>query len=86
MAFSRNNSKNDEDVPKDLTEQVITLHSHANGQETQQNTDETCNSEIIRKNCTSHMKHETTNNVDIKFQGTKLYIDAPGFSCGSIWL
>ena len=47
MVFSRNGSENDDacwakfkKVPKDLTDQTLTLHSHANGQQTQRNTEE----------------------------------------------
>ena len=50
MAFSRNDSEYDDiffvdfmDDSEDLTRKALTLHSHANGQETQQNTEETCN-------------------------------------------
>ena len=87
MAFSRNDSKNDDacfaefkNAPKDLTGQTLILHSHANGQETQQNTEENCNAEIISRNCTSHMKHETTVNVEIKVQGTEICINVSGCS------
>ena len=41
--------------------------------------EETYNAEIIGKNCTSLMKHETTANVDIKVQGTEIGIDVSGF-------
>ena len=87
MTFSRNDSKNDDasfaefkNVSKDLTGQALTLDNHNNGQETQQNTEEICNAEIISRNCTSHMKHATTDNVDIEVQGTELYIDVSGCS------
>ena len=87
MAFSRNDSKHDDvcfaefdNVPQDLTGQVLTLHSQVNGQQTQQNTEEICNAGIISRNCTSHMKHETTANIDIKVQGTELCINVSGCS------
>ncbi|XP_020610562.1 uncharacterized protein LOC110049128 [Orbicella faveolata] len=85
MAFSRNDSKTDDvcfaefkNVPKDLTGQALTLHSHANGQETRQNTEEISHAEIISRNCTSHMKHERTGNVEIKVQGTEICINVSG--------
>ena len=88
MAFSRSDDvcfAGFKNISKDLTGQALTLDSHADGQETQQNTEEICNAEILSRNCTSHMKHETTDSVDIKVQGTELYIDVSGFSvaqCG----
>jgi len=85
MAFSRNDSKNDDvcfaefkNVPKDPTGQALTLHSHADGQETQQNMEEISHAEIISRNCTSHMKHERTGNVEIKVQGTEICINVSG--------
>ena len=85
MAFSRNDSKNDDacfaefkNAPKDLTGQTLILHSHANGQETRQNTEEISHAEIISRNCTSHMKHERTGNVEIKVQGTEICINVSG--------
>ena len=87
MAFSKSDSTNDyacctefKNVPKDLTGQAVTLHSHANGQQTQQNKEEICNAEISSRNCTSHMKHETTANVDIKVQETEICINVSGCS------
>ena len=87
MAFSRNDSTNDDacctefkNVPKDLTGQAVTLHSHANGQQPQQNKEEICNAEISSRNCTSHMKHETTANVDVKVQETEICINVSGCS------
>ena len=88
MAFSRSDDvcfAGFKNISKDLTGQALTFDSHADGQETQQNTEEICNAEILSRNCTSHMKHETTDSVDIKVQGTELYIDVSGFSvaqCG----
>jgi len=82
MAFSRNDSDCDDvtfvefkDDFKDLTRQALTLYSHTIGQQTRQNTEETCNAEIISKDCTALMKRETTANVDIKIQGTEICID-----------
>ena len=87
MAISRNDSKIHDaccaelnSVPKDLTGQTLTLHSHANGQQTQQNTEEICNTEIISRNCTSHVKHETTANLDIKLQESEICINVSGCS------
>ena len=71
MANSRNASKNDacftefKDVSKDLTAQALTLDNTEN---------------IISRSCKSHMKHEPTANVNIKVQGTELYIDVSGCS------
>ena len=55
MAFSRNDSKNDDgslvefkDDSEDLTRQTVTLYSHSNGQQSRQNTEETCKVEIIK--------------------------------------
>lgn len=87
MAFPRNDSKNGDasfaelkDVSEDVTGKALTLCSYANGQETQQNTEETCNGEIISKNCTSHKTHETTAHVDIKIKGTEIYIGVSEYS------
>ena len=86
MAFSRNDSDCDisfmefKDDFKDPTRQALTIYSHSNGQQTHQNTEETCNAETINKNCTSLLKHETNSNVDIKIQGNKICIDVLGFS------
>ena len=87
MAISRNDSKIHDaccaefnSVPKDLTGQALTLQSHVNGQQTQQDTDEVCNTEIISRNCTSHMKHETAANVEIKVQETEICINVSGCS------
>ena len=55
MAFSRNDSKNDDgffvefkDDFEDLTRQTLTLSSHTNDQQSRENTDETCNVKIIK--------------------------------------
>lgn len=80
MAFSRNVSKTDDKSIVEFKDASKDLKGHVNGQETQQNTDETCNAEIISRNCASHKKHEPTANVSIKVQGTELYIDVSGFS------
>ena len=55
MAFSRKNSKNDDgslvefkDDSEDLTRQTVTLYSHTNGQQSRQNTEETCKVEVIK--------------------------------------
>ena len=69
--------KND---PKDLIGQALTIHSQANGQQTQRNAEENCNAEVISRNCTSHMEHETTANVDIKVQETEICINVSGCS------
>ena len=62
------------DVSDGLTDQALILHSHANGQETQVNTEDIFDAE----------KHEPTANVDIKVQGTELYIDVSGFSVAQL--
>ena len=87
MAFSRNDSTNDDarcvefnSVPKDLTRQALNLYSHANGQQPQQHKGDICNAEVISKNCTSHMKHEITANVEIKVQETEICINVSGCS------
>ena len=87
MAFSRNDSKNDDtcfaefkNVPKDITGQALTLHSQASRQQTQQNTEEMCHAEIISRNCASCMNNETTANVEIKFQGAEICINVSGCS------
>ena len=81
MAVSRSDSKNNDtsfvelkDVSDGLTGQALILHNHANGQETQVNTEDICDAE----------KHEPTANVDIKVQGTELYIDVSGFSVAQL--
>ena len=84
MAFSRNVSKTDDKSIVEFKDASKDLKGHANGQETQQNTDETCNAEIISRNCASHKKHEPTANVNIKIQGTELYIDVSGFSVAQL--
>ena len=87
MAYLRNDSECDDlsfvefkDDFEDLTRQALTLSSHTIGQQTQQNTEETCNAEIISENCTSLMKHETTTNGNMKIQGTEVCIDVSGYS------
>ena len=76
MAFSRNGSEYDvsfvefEDDSIDLTSQALTLYSHSIGQQTS----------FIRKNCTSHMKHDTAAHEDIKAEGTEICNHVSGFS------
>lgn len=60
MAVSRNDSKNNDtsfvelkDVSDGLTGQALILHSHANGQETQVNTEDICDAEKHER-----MKHD----------------------------
>ena len=64
MSISRNDSKIHDacsvefnGVPKDLTGQALTLHSHANGHQTQQNKKDICKAEVISKNCTCTSHH-----------------------------
>ena len=87
MAFSRNDSNNDDvcfaefkNVPKDLIGQALTIHSQANSQQTQQNAEENCYAEIMTRNCMPYMEHETTANVDIKVQETEICINVSGCS------
>ena len=55
MEFSRSDSENDDvslaefkDDSKNLTTQTLTLYSHTDVQQSQQNTEETCNVTIIK--------------------------------------
>ena len=81
MAFSRTDSFVEfKEDSLDSTRKALSLHSHANGEETQQNTEGTFNAEIISKHCTSLMKQETTAYVDFKEQGTEIDIHVSGFS------
>ena len=65
---------------KTSQDKPLTLQSQPNGQQTQQNTEEICNTEILTRNCTSHIKHETTANVDIKLQESEICINVSGCS------
>ena len=65
---------------KTSQDKPLTLQSQPNGQQTQQNTEEICNTEILTRNCTSHIKHETTANVDIKVQESEICINVSGCS------